>query len=123
MGGDCGISSLIDLAEHGNQSSADRLFDRLHSELHRLAEAHLASHHPDSPGAFSLLNQAVGHGLPPRMALGIETEPTLVSLRRDQPQLQFFFPLSSFFFDLRFPHRAVVCSAQFLDSLQEEAWP
>jgi RNA polymerase sigma factor (TIGR02999 family) len=53
------LVSLLEAAEHGNQSAANALFSKLYSELHRIAKRELARRGvPVSLGATTLLHQA-----------------------------------------------------------------
>jgi RNA polymerase sigma factor (TIGR02999 family) len=52
------ISTLIDLAEQGDEVSAAKLFTRLYGELHRLARRQLASQGDISISATTLIHEA-----------------------------------------------------------------
>lgn len=52
------ISTLIGLAEQGDESSADKLFTVLYRELHRLAKAQLARQGVVTVSATTLLHEA-----------------------------------------------------------------
>jgi RNA polymerase sigma factor (TIGR02999 family) len=52
------ISTLIDLAEHGDEPSADKLFALLYRELHRLAKSQLARQGEVSISATTLIHEA-----------------------------------------------------------------
>src|SRR5579872_2653322 len=57
--------------------------DQRETAITKYELACLLAKHGQADKAFSLLNQAMDHGLPPRMALGIEKEPPLTSLHND----------------------------------------
>jgi RNA polymerase sigma factor (TIGR02999 family) len=52
------VSTLINLAEHGDEVSADRLFTLLYRELHRLAKSQLARQGDVSISATTLIHEA-----------------------------------------------------------------
>jgi RNA polymerase sigma factor (TIGR02999 family) len=52
------ISTLIDLAEQGDEASAGKLFSLLYAELHRLARGQLARQGVVSLSATTLLHEA-----------------------------------------------------------------
>lgn len=65
------ISTLIDLAEHGDEASAGRLFTLLYGELHRLAKRQLARQGDMSLSATTLIHETYldmaaqeGHSFP-----------------------------------------------------------
>ncbi len=54
---DPSISTLIDLAEQGDEVSAERLFTLLYAELHRLAKRQLARQGEISVSATTLIHE------------------------------------------------------------------
>lgn len=94
------ISSMTNMADIERNMGRDEEAQKLYAETLQLEErvlgpdqretavtkyelACLLAKHGQADKAFSLLNQAIDHGLPPRMALGIEKEIPLTSLHSD----------------------------------------